>query len=183
MTLDASRLPLARSFFDLVSILVLKLVASFSSDLFDSSSAKDKAARFMAELIQKVSNFLNASLASLSSNLALLETCATEVFLLIRTTTPADLNLLAVLESSLSDLITAFASSHRKEAMRAARVFGYPVTKMLAHTLAWAGDAADFRLSRNGDGTVPAAAHSLRECGGAMARRRGQFADLGVFGH
>jgi hypothetical protein len=52
MTLDASRLPLARSFFDLVTIL--KLVASFSSDLFDSSSAKDKAARFMAELIQKV---------------------------------------------------------------------------------------------------------------------------------
>ena len=120
MTLDASRLPLARSFFDLVSIL--KLVASFSSDLFDSSSAKDKAARFMAELIQKVSNFLNASLASVSSNHALLETCAPEVFLLIRTTTPADLNLLAVLESSLNDLITSFASSNRKDAMRAARV-------------------------------------------------------------
>ena len=51
-------------------------------------------------------------------------------------------------------------------------ILGYPVTKMLAHTLAWAGDAADFRLSRNGDGTVPAAAHSLRACGAAMARRR-----------
>ena len=58
-------------------------------------------------------------------------------------------------------------------------ILGYPVTKMLAHTLAWAGDAADFRLSRNGDGTVRAAAHSLRACGGAMARRRGQFGDLG----
>ncbi len=45
--------------------------------------------------------------------------------------------------------------------------------------LAQAFDAADFRLSRNSDGTVPAAAHSLRACGGAMARRRGQFSDLG----
>ena len=45
----------------------------------------------------------------------------------------------------------------------------------------WRGrrDAADFRLSRNGDGTVRAAAHSLRACGGAMARRRGQFGDVG----
>jgi hypothetical protein len=25
-------------------------------------------------------------------------------------------------------------------------ILGYPVTKMLAHTKAWAGDAADFRL-------------------------------------
>lgn len=120
MTLDASRLPLARSFFDLVAIL--KLVASFSSDLFDSNSAKDKAARFMAELIQKVSNTLNASLASLASNQTLLETCAPEVFLQIRTTPPADIDILAVLESSLNDLITSFAGSHRKEAMRAARV-------------------------------------------------------------
>ena len=55
----------------------------------------------------------------------------------------------------------------------------YPVTKMLAPMLARAVDAADFRLSRNGDGTVRAAAHSLRACGGAMARRRGQFGDLG----
>ena len=59
----------------------------------------------------------------------------------------------------------------------------YPVTKMLAHMLAWAVDAADFRLSRNGDGAVPAAAHGLRACGRAMARRRGPFADLGVSGH
>jgi hypothetical protein len=79
MTLDASRLHVTRSFFDLVTIL--KLVASSSSDLFDSSSAKDKAARFMAELIQKVPNSLSASLASLASNHALLETCAHEVFL------------------------------------------------------------------------------------------------------
>jgi hypothetical protein len=50
---------------------------------------------------------------------------------------------------------------------------------MLAHTLARAVDAADFRLSRNGDGTVRAAAQSLRAYGGAMARRRGQFGDLG----
>ena len=60
---------------------------------------------------------------------------------------------------------------------------GYPVTKMLAHTLARAGDAADFRLSRNGDGTVRAAAHSLRACGGAMARRRGQLAAPCGCGH
>jgi hypothetical protein len=120
MTLDASRMPLARSFFDLVSIL--KLVASFSSDLFDSGSAKDKSARFMAELIQKVSDTLNASLASLASNHALLETCAPDVFLKVRTTPPADLNLLAVLQTSLDDVITSFANSHRKDAMRAARV-------------------------------------------------------------
>jgi len=62
-------------------------------------------------------------------------------------------------------------------------ILGYPVTKMLAHMPAWAVDAADFRLSRNGDGAVPAAAHSLRACGAAMARRRGPFADLGVSGH
>ena len=47
-------------------------------------------------------------------------------------------------------------------------ILGYPVTKMLAHTLVWAVDAADFRLSRNDDGAVPAAAHSLRACGRAM---------------
>ena len=61
-------------------------------------------------------------------------------------------------------------------------IFGYPVTKMLAHMLARAVDAADFRPSRNGDGTVPAGAHSLRACRGAMARRCGQFADLGPSG-
>lgn len=119
MTLDASRLPLARSFFDLVSIL--RLVASSSSDLYDSSSAKDKAARFMAELIQKVSNSLSASLASLAYNHALLETCAPEVFLLVRTTPPSGLHLLAVVDDSLNACITSFASSHRKEAMRVAR--------------------------------------------------------------
>ena len=62
-------------------------------------------------------------------------------------------------------------------------ILGYPVTKMLAHMLVWAVDAADFRLSRNGDGAVPAAAHGLRACGRAMARRRGTLADLGVSGH
>jgi len=119
MTLDASRLPLARSFCHLLSIL--KLVAASSSDLFDSNSAKDKAARFMAELIQKVSNSLNASLASLAYNQALLETCAPEVFLLVRTTQAADLHLLAVVDDSLNACITSFASSHRKDAMKAAR--------------------------------------------------------------
>ena len=62
-------------------------------------------------------------------------------------------------------------------------LLGYPVTTMLGHMLVWAVGAADFRLSRNGDGTVPAAAHSLRACRAAMARRRGQFADLGLSGH
>ncbi len=59
------------------------------------------------------------------------------------------------------------------------RALGYPVTKMLAHMLARAVDAVDFRLSRDGDGTVPAAAHSLRACRGAMARPRRQLACLG----
>ena len=58
-------------------------------------------------------------------------------------------------------------------------ILGYPVTKMLAHTLAWAGDAADFRPSRNGVGAVPAAPHSPQECGGALARRRRLFVDAG----
>jgi hypothetical protein len=62
-------------------------------------------------------------------------------------------------------------------------ILGYPVIPMLAHMLARAVDAVDFRQSRNGDGTVPAAAHSLRACRGAMARRRRQFADLGLSGH
>ena len=56
---------------------------------------------------------------------------------------------------------------------------GYPVTPMLAHKWTRAGGGADFGPSRNGDGTVPAVARSLREYGRAMARRRGQFADLG----
>ena len=58
-------------------------------------------------------------------------------------------------------------------------ILGFPVTKMLAHTLARVVDAADFRPSRNGDGTVPAAAHSLRACRGTMARRLWQLACLG----
>ena len=37
----------------------------------------------------------------------------------------------------------------------------------------------DSRLSRNGDGAVPAVAHSLSECRGAMVRWRKQFGDLG----
>jgi hypothetical protein len=39
-----------------------------------------------------------------------------------------------------------------------------PVTPMLARMLAWDGHGTDLRLSRNGDGAVPVAAHSLREC-------------------
>ena len=52
-------------------------------------------------------------------------------------------------------------------------ISGYSVTKMLAHTLARPEpvDVTDFRQSRNGDGNVPVAAHSLRECRRAMARR------------
>jgi hypothetical protein len=56
---------------------------------------------------------------------------------------------------------------------------GYPVTKMLAHMLAWAVEAANFRPSRNGDGAEAAGAHSLRAYRGAIVRRHGQFADLG----
>ena len=41
----------------------------------------------------------------------------------------------------------------------------------------------DSRLSRYGDGAVPAVAHSLSECRGAMMRWRKQFGDLGVSGH
>ena len=86
---------------------------------------------------------------------------------------------------------TVPAAAHRVRACRGAMArrrgqfadLGYPVTKMLAYALARAVEAADFRSSRNGDGTVPAGAHSLRACRGAMARRCGQFADLGVSGH
>jgi hypothetical protein len=62
-------------------------------------------------------------------------------------------------------------------------ILGYRVIPMHAPMLAWAVDAADFRPSRNGDGTVPAAAHSLWASRKAFARRRGQFADLGLSGH
>jgi hypothetical protein len=56
------------------------------------------------------------------------------------------------------------------------RTLGYPVTPMLACMLAWAVDGTDFRPSRSGGGSVRAAAHGLRECRGAMERRRGQVA-------
>ena len=39
-------------------------------------------------------------------------------------------------------------------------------------------DGTDFQPSRNGDGAMPAGAHSMRACGRATARRRGRFADL-----
>ena len=39
-------------------------------------------------------------------------------------------------------------------------------------------DWTDFRLSRSGGGTVPMAAHSLRECRRAMERRGRLFAYL-----
>ena len=42
-----------------------------------------------------------------------------------------------------------------------------------------ASHGRDFRRSRSGGGTEPAAARRLQECGRATARRRGQFADLG----
>ena len=45
--------------------------------------------------------------------------------------------------------------------------------------LAWEVDVPDSRLSRNGDGAVPAVAHGLRECRAAIVRRRKQFAYLG----
>ena len=60
---------------------------------------------------------------------------------------------------------------------------GYPVTPMLACMLAWAVDGTDFRPSRSGGGSVRAAAHGLRECRRAMARRRGQVARPWVSGH
>ena len=51
-----------------------------------------------------------------------------------------------------------------------AQLLGYlgrPVTPMPARMLAREVDGTDFRLSRNGDGAVPAAAHSLRQCRGS----------------
>ena len=56
---------------------------------------------------------------------------------------------------------------------------GYPVIPRLARMLARLVDVTDFRPSRNGDETVPVAAHSLRACRGAMARRRMLYAYLG----
>ena len=60
---------------------------------------------------------------------------------------------------------------------------GFQSHRCMHDMLAWEVDVPDSRLSRNGDGAVPAAAHSLREHRAAMARRRGPFADLGVSGH
>jgi hypothetical protein len=42
--------------------------------------------------------------------------------------------------------------------------------------LAWLVDVTDFRPSRNGDEAEPVASHSLRECRGAMVRRRRLYA-------
>ncbi len=90
---------------------------------------------------------------------------------------------------SLRDCLRVMASHSLRECLRVmvrrCRLFaylGYPVhttTPMLLCMLAWLVDGTDFRPSRSGDGTVPAAAPSLRVCGGAMARRRKLFADLG----
>ena len=44
------------------------------------------------------------------------------------------------------------------------------------HACAWEINVTDSRPLRNGAGTVPGAAHSLRECRGATVRRRKQFA-------
>ena len=52
-------------------------------------------------------------------------------------------------------------------------ILGYPVTRMLAHMLARAVDAVDFRPSRIGDGTVPtcrAQSLGVSESDGATAR-------------
>ena len=49
---------------------------------------------------------------------------------------------------------------------------GYPVTPVLSRKLAQVMGATDFRRSRSGGGTEPAAARRLRECGRATARRR-----------
>ena len=56
---------------------------------------------------------------------------------------------------------------------------GYPVAPRLARVLAREGDGTDFRPSRNGDETVPVAAHSLRACRRAILRRRRLYAYLG----
>ncbi len=40
-------------------------------------------------------------------------------------------------------------------------------------------DGTDFRVSRHGDGADPVAAHSMRECRGAMVRRRRLCVSLG----
>jgi hypothetical protein len=65
---------------------------------------------------------------------------------------------------------------------RGHRLFAYlglPVIPMLAHMLAWLVEVTDFRPSRNGGGTVPAAAYSLRQCRRAMVGRGRQSAYVG----
>ena len=65
--------------------------------------------------------------------------------------------------------------------VRQRRLFAYlayPVILRLARMLAWLVDVTDFRPSRNGDGAEPVASHSLRECRGAMVRRRRLYAYL-----
>jgi len=58
---------------------------------------------------------------------------------------------------------------------------GYPVTPMLARILARAVEGTDFRASRSGGGSEPAAAHSLMgEWPRAMARRRRLLPDLRI---
>jgi len=55
----------------------------------------------------------------------------------------------------------------RRAMERRGRLFAhlwYPVIPRLARMLARLVDGTDFRLSRSGGGTVPVAAHSLREC-------------------
>ena len=71
----------------------------------------------------------------------------------------------------------------RRRRQRSLPTFGSPVTRMLAHMLARAVDGTDFRASRSGGGSKPAAAHSLNGCGRAMAQRRGQFAGPWISGH
>jgi len=56
---------------------------------------------------------------------------------------------------------------------------GFPVTPRLARMLAREVVGTDYRLSRNGDGADPVAAHSMRACRGAMVRQRRLNAYLG----
>jgi len=56
---------------------------------------------------------------------------------------------------------------------------GYPVSPRLARMMVWLVDVTDFRPSRNGGGTVPVSAHSMRACRGAMVRRGRLYAYLG----
>ena len=78
-------------------------------------------------------------------------------------------------------------AAHSMRACRGAMVrrrrlyayLGYPVITRLARMMVWLVDVTDFRPSRSGGGTEPVAAHSLRECRGAMVRRGRLYAYLG----